>query len=954
MTMNELEALNEQLTKRYNQLFYAVLHTSELLINDIDIDEMLNEVIAILGESAEIDRCYILKNNYKEEELHSMTYAYEWVGKGIRSLMQETPHREFSWEHFEPLKKVLLQGFSFYSHTKDIKEEEFHRLLTDSGTKSVMLTPIVYGKKIWGILGFDMCQAEHTWIEMETSTVISISSNIGAFLKRNDLAKELESQYHSLNVQKEFYESIFRNIPADIVALDTQQRYIFLNQNSVQNEEIRNWLVGKDDFEYCEHWGKDTHLAEVRRTHFSKMLEDKQPYAYEEIFPLENGKYKKHLRKMQPVFDERGEITIAIGYGMDITRISEQDELITKQSEAIENSPDGIALLDPNGLYTYMNKAHEEMFSYGKGELIGKSWHVLYDEIELKRFQENIMPRLGDLRLWNGECIGLNKKGEAVYQDITLRLLEDDTLICITRDVSDLKKNMHLLEQANQKLELAINTSNLGMWEWNLQTDELDSNDIFKRILGFDHADGFKNVHNNWLESIHEDDRAGVEAALAGLHRPEGSNEVPIYNTEYRIKTQQGNYIWVLDFGKVIDYNEQGNPVFMVGFILDITSNKKIEEQIRANEKRYRDLVENLREVIFETDEQGMFKFINPAWSNITGFTRSASLGKFFLSYISDDFAAETIENFQEFLAESKQLNLNLEYPLHNVEGELIWFDVEINKIFNSDNTLSGMVGSIEDITTRKSAEVELKHSLESEKQLGELKSRFVNMASHEFRTPLAGIRSSAELIRMYARKNEILKKVFAETAIDKKIENIIFDVDRITSLMTDVLTMGKIEVEKVSISKEEIEIVAFTEDYLNNEAVRYIQGHEIVFDKQIAAIKIWFDPKLLVHVLNNLISNAAKYSEVGSLIIVKLERKDDYLSISVSDKGIGIPENELAMSFESFFRSSNVENIPGTGLGLSIAKYFMDLHEGKISISSVVGEGTTLTLELPIDTMAD
>ena len=951
--MNELEALNEQLTKRYNQLFYAVLHSSELLINDIDIDEMLNEVIAILGESAEIDRCYILKNNFKEGELSSMNYAYEWVNKGVRSLMQEAPNREFSWEHFEPLKKVLLDGFCFYSHTKDIKEQEFSDLLEERGTKSLMLSPIVYDKKIWGILGFDMCSTEHAWLEMETSTFISISSNIGAFLKRNDLAKELESQYHSLNVQKEFYESIFRNIPADIVALDSQQRYIFLNQNSVQNDEIRNWLVGKDDFEYCEHWNKDTRLAEIRRGHFNKMLDDKQPYAYEEIFPLENGKYKKHLRKMHPVLDEKGEITIAIGYGMDITRISEQDELITKQSEAIKNSPDGIALLNSDGLYTYMNKAHEDMFGYATAELIGKSWHVLYDEIELKRFKEDIMPRLGELRLWNGECVGQNKNGEAVYQDITLRLLEDDTLICITRDVSDLKKNMHLLEQANQKLELAINTSNLGMWEWNMQTDELESNDIFKRILGFENVDGFKEVRMNWFENIHEDDRASVEAALKSLKRSPGSSEIPIYNTEYRIKTQHGNYIWVLDFGKVVEYSELGNPIFMVGFILDITSNKKIEEQIRANEKRYRDLVENLREVIFETDENGMFKFINPAWSNITGFTRSTSLGKFFLSYCDTDFAAETIENFEEFLVADNQLNLNLEYPLRNVEGDLIWFDVEINKIFNSDNTLSGMVGSIEDITTRKSAEVELKHSLESEKQLGELKSRFVNMASHEFRTPLAGIRSSAELIRMYARKNEILKKVFAETAIDKKIENIIFDVDRITSLMTDVLTMGKIEVEKVSITKEEIEIVSFTEDYLNNEATRYIQEHEILFDKQIAALKIWFDPKLLVHVFNNLISNAAKYSETASLIIVRLERKDDFVSISVSDKGIGIPENELAMSFESFFRSSNVENIPGTGLGLSIAKYFMDLHEGKIAITSVVGEGTTLTLQLPIDNLA-
>ncbi|OYU95435.1 MAG: hypothetical protein CFE21_09830 [Bacteroidetes bacterium B1(2017)] len=934
---------------KYNQLFYAVLHSSEILVTDGSIDEVMQEVIEGLGESALVDRCYVYKNNYDGPNLVSMKYAYEWVRHGIEAHIKDEELREIKWSRLGFLKNILESKNSYFGIVNSIKEKEFRMLLMNVGVKSVLFTPIYYDKKFWGFIGFDDCLNEREWLDMEISTLVAISANIGAFLKRSELALEIEKQYHTITQQKEFYESIFRNIPADIVAVDRDQRYLFLNKSSVKDDQVRDWLIGKDDYEYCIQHGKDIALAKKRRTLFNDMLIKKEPYSFEEKFQLEDGKYKKHLRIMHPVLDENGEVFIAIGYGVDITKTSEQEDIIMKQNEAISNSPDGIALLDANGNYTYMNDAHSAIFEYDTEELIGKSWHTIYMPAEIDRISKDVFPVLGEKEIWSGESVGISKFGRPVYQDITLRLMPDGSLICITRDVSNLVQNIHLLEQTNQKLELAINTSNLGMWEWNLETDELVCNDIFKNLLGLTNENKFSNVKQSWFDSIHSYDREIVEKALQLSIKNEGISEPTVYNAEYRIRNQSGDFIWVLDFGKVVDFSESGKPKYMIGFILDISKNKRIEEEIRTNEKRYRDLVENLREVIFEANYSGELTFLNPAWSEITGYTQEESLGKNLLDYCTPEMVPSIKNTVANFLKSDAEKWLNLEFSLIHKLGDTIWLDVEINKQTSLDQLHLSLVGSIENITARKLAEEELKKALDSERLLGELKSRFVSMASHEFRTPLAGIRSSAELIKLYASKKPEMQKMVDEMGINQKVDNIVFDVDRITSLMTDVLTMGKIEVEKVDSKPELKDMCLFLDDYLQNEAIRYVNEHKLIFENPQVPLFIWFDPKLVVHVFNNIISNASKYSEVGSTIFVSMKIADSFVQLLFKDCGIGIPKDEQMFSFDSFYRSSNVENIPGTGLGLPIAKYFMELHQGKIFLESDLGKGTTVILEFPL-----
>ena len=935
---------------KYNQLFRAVLHSSNALISDKSANEVMNEVITVLGEAADVDRVYIFRNSFENGELTFMHYDYEWVKAGVEVQLGSELLAAIPWSDFDWLKDHLITGASYSVSTNELEEGQFKEALEVQDIKSVLFTPIIFDHKFWGYIGFDDCTNYRNWQEIEVSTLLAISSNIGSYLKRNELAQALALQYDASIKQKEFYETIFNNIPADIVVFDKEHKYMFLNSHGVKNKEVRDWMIGKDDFEYCAWRNKPTNIAIERRAQFDEMLASKVPIQFEEKMLSDSGEYRYHVRVMHPVLNAQEELDLVIGYGLDVTTIKNQEELIIKQNEAIVNSPDGIALLDSQGLYYYMNPAHESIFGYGKGGLIGKSWTVLYKPEDLEYLSQHVFPILNESGIWNGQVQAQANDGRAVFQDLTLRQLADGSLVCITRDVSDLVLNIRLLEEANQKLALAIQTTQLGFYEWDMLNDELVSNEIFNEILGFDNTEKHTHVFNDWFNSIHPDDVYLVSDALAKQRKVSNDKEVENLSVEYRIKGPRGEYIWVLDIGKVTNFDEEGKPLTLVGFIVDISSNKSIEEKIRVSEKRYRDLVENLREVIFETDGEANFVFLNPAWQKLTGYTLEETLGKSFVDFYYPDVSLME-QSFSKFdLLNPADTYLHVEIPLQHKDKYIIWFDVEINKLIDEVNgNVKATVGSIEDITKRKLAENELKQSLAKEKQLGDLKARFVGMASHEFRTPLAGIRSSAELIQLLVNKssNDLSGSVLAN--VFDKIEKIKFDVDRITGLMTDVLTMGSIESEKITFNAQLADLVAFTENYLQVEGIRYLSGHELKFDTDIESGIVKFDPKLVVHVYNNLMSNAAKYAATNSVIAVSIKQVNDQIQLVFKDHGIGIPSGELPFIFDTFFRSSNAENIPGTGLGLSIAKYFMDLHHAQIQLESEVNQGTKVILNFPL-----
>jgi len=295
---------------------------------------------------------------------------------------------------------------------------------------------------------------------------------------------------------------------------------------------------------------------------------------------------------------------------------------------------------------------------------------------------------------------------------------------------------------------------------------------------------------------------------------------------------------------------------------------------------------------------------------------------------------------------ESNVIDHRIEISALHRDGAEFPIELAITRVMLDDPLKFEFCAFIRDITQRKQAEEEIRTSLEKQKELNQLKSRFVAMASHEFRTPLATIMSSTDLLTYYfdrmpeAERGELLQSITAA-------------VKRMTKMLEDILVIGKSETEHAEFNPIPMQLDAFCQrlvDELQSEQESIgARRREVSLSVQDGAEQGLFDEKLMRHVFGNLLSNAVKYSPAGGAVEFRVRRNDDAFIFSVEDHGIGIPESDLPRLFESFHRAANVGTISGTGLGLAIVKRSIELHSGSISISSTEGSGTTFTVSLPM-----
>jgi signal transduction histidine kinase len=230
--------------------------------------------------------------------------------------------------------------------------------------------------------------------------------------------------------------------------------------------------------------------------------------------------------------------------------------------------------------------------------------------------------------------------------------------------------------------------------------------------------------------------------------------------------------------------------------------------------------------------------------------------------------------------------------------------------------------------------------ALEKERELNELKSRFVSMISHEFRTPLTTIQSATELLDYYE---------WTDDERQERFQQIYHSVQHMTQLLDDVLLIGKVEAGKLSLQAELIQLSELCQAIIGEFRSAVGRNHLLTLTIVGQAQLVWLDPKLLRQILSNLLSNAIKYTPSQQSIHLQVEYLQEHIRLWVQDTGIGIPESDQPWIFEAFFRATNVETIQGTGLGLAIVKRCVELQGGKIAVKSQVGVGTTFLITLPL-----
>ncbi len=409
---------------------------------------------------------------------------------------------------------------------------------------------------------------------------------------------------------------------------------------------------------------------------------------------------------------------------------------------------------------------------------------------------------------------------------------------------------------------------------------------------------------------------------------------------EKRYIKADGEIVWVKVTRADFLLLEDGKR-YRLGIVEDVTVFKNREKEMKEREDELTSLLSSLDDIIFELDKDTRFRKV---W--VSDERKLLKPSSEFIGQKLHDIVpavAEIVEPYLEDVfnfGEVKELEYHLDFGTDRK-----YFFCKITRVISKLNAEPRISVLVQDITRRKQIELEVQQAYEMEKSLIALKSRFVNMASHEFRTPLAAIRSSMDIMLMVGGKHQDLEEW---QPVLRHIQKVNHEVDRLTNLMNDILILGKLEVNKMPFNPAPLAFQALVKESIRKNLLIY-PSFEVIRLEVVGKEKpIIADAVMVNHILDNLISNALKYSEGCQSPVIQLNYSSEAFLVCIDDHGIGIPEDELAHLGESFFRASNALQIPGTGLGLVLVDNFIKIHKGSVKWENKVEGGVRVTLTFP------
>lgn len=384
-------------------------------------------------------------------------------------------------------------------------------------------------------------------------------------------------------------------------------------------------------------------------------------------------------------------------------------------------------------------------------------------------------------------------------------------------------------------------------------------------------------------------------------------------------------------------------------------------------------IIENAIDGIITIDDRGIIESINPAACKLFGYTIEEVIGKnvsMLMPQPDSDRHDEYIARYQR-TAEPHIIGKGRDVKGLRKDGSMFPFRLGVNEVKTAGRTI--YAGFIHDLSKEKEAEAQILHyasqleklveertnslqqsvvelqsaketvskSLEKEKELNQMKSRFVSMASHEFRTPLSSIQLSASLIEKYMQQGD-------GSNVSKHVSKIKNSVGNLTTILDDFLSLERLEAGKVETNFTKFDIVKLSEEITEEMQLMAKKDQNIIYQHTGLHSTVLLDQNLLRNCIVNLISNAIKYSGENTFIEFNTELNDNQCIVTVKDNGIGIPQTDHKHLFEPFFRANNTGTIPGTGLGLNIILRYATLMGGHVDFSSHVNQKTIFTLNFP------
>jgi len=605
-----------------------------------------------------------------------------------------------------------------------------------------------------------------------------------------------------------------------------------------------------------------------------------------------------------------------------------------------------VVATDADFVIKYWNKCAETIFGYTAKEAVGQRGSSILqfnypDDNETSARRQLVMEGS-----WQGKVIYQKRNGQKCVLDSTVSTVKNTAgktigYVGVHRDVT---------EYARVKTDLTTLLSTLSNIDDNFFIVDKELNIVFideksNRNLYSYYGIQYK-IGDSIIDKIPINRKQQViESYRKALNGIKTSYEVNIRNAEGKSVWLQGNYFPIKE--------HDGSISHACLIARDITAQKEIDlvhERLYQSRKLFETFMENSPILSWITNVQGTIRYLNPAYLK-TYRLKKEVIGKSVFDIFPEPIAQQICDN-NELVMRTAQSIKTIERAI-TPDGKEHIYQVVKFPVESDDGTFIGgwAIDLTEEISLRENlrksiddlrrSEHELKVALEKELHLNNLKSRFVSMASHEFRTPLSTMLSSTYLLEKYTTTDQQPNRI-------KHIGKIKESIHHMNALLEDFLSLGKLDEGKTLVAFSDFDLPE-----LMNEVIEEIEpirrnGQTIHLDANDIQ-QIHSDKKLLRNILVNLLSNACKFSNENKRIWIKAQKSKNQVQIQVKDEGIGICKEDQKFLFETFFRGRNVQNIQGTGLGLHIIRRYVELLNGNVELRSEIEKGTVVTLSLPI-----
>lgn len=608
-----------------------------------------------------------------------------------------------------------------------------------------------------------------------------------------------------------------------------------------------------------------------------------------------------------------------------------------------EYSPIGMALTGLDGCWLKVNRALCDFLGYSEAEFLNSTFKSMTHEDDLPIDLELISQLIaGKRKTYQREKRYYRKNGQIVWVAISVALVrsknsQPEYLIAQMLDITEKVKIADKLQIAKDRYERAVRGSAVGLWDWDIKTDEIYWSPRIKEIVGMSKNAVMPSL-KGLEEFIHPDDRANRRKAFKNhidKNKP--------FDFEYRLKhRKKGHYIWLHTRGKAFR-DDKGRAIGMAGSVDDITERKNAENELKKSEERFSLLVRGTRDGIWDwpdlaKDEQ----FWSPRWYSLLGYREGEieSRASIFTKMLHPD-DKELVMSFGK--ANPKQTPyFDMEYRLLTKDGLYKWF--QGRGIMLEKEGIVRMTGSLTDINKRKETEETLEEYNRELESINEDLKLFTYTASHDLKEPIRGVFNNAFFLQ------EDYKDVLDEDAL-KKLGRISHLCERMEKMINELLNYEELKNRDLIIKR--IDLTNIMTDIQNTmESMLESSNVELKLPNKLP--KAICDEVAITEVFHNLISNAIKYNESHKKIIEinykKIVDEDDIPKhvFYVSDNGVGIREEDFDTIFRIFKRLDDTKEIvKGTGMGLSFVERIIKRHGGKIWLESELGKGTSFYFTL-------